>query len=185
MKKILLLIAIFLAGVPAMYSQSPHQTVSTENGSTIKGGRLFTDLGYVFGVGEYGDRRVELNASYGYQFNPYFFLGAGTGVHCWSFEEFLIPLFAELRGTFTKGRIAPFLSFRIGYSFNANESFEDVGIYLSPFAGVRIMQSGKRALNVSVGYSGQEDKFNIPSYYGRYERKEFMSGVAIKVGYEF
>ncbi len=41
----------------------------------------FVDVGGAFGVGTYGDGLVSVSSTHGYQFNPYFFLGAGVGVN--------------------------------------------------------------------------------------------------------
>ena len=40
--------------------------------------RGFADLGYTIGLGDYKMGRFEINTSHGYQFSPYFFLGAGA-----------------------------------------------------------------------------------------------------------
>lgn len=37
----------------------------------------YVDAGYSIGIGDYEFGRVEINTSHGYQFTPYFFLGAG------------------------------------------------------------------------------------------------------------
>ena len=49
--------------------------------------RGFIDAGYSIGVGDYEFGRFEVNTSHGYQFNPYFFLGAGAGLHFMSSYE--------------------------------------------------------------------------------------------------
>ena len=49
--------------------------------------RGFVDAGYSIGIGDYEFGRFEVNTSHGYQFNPYFFLGAGMGFHFMSSYE--------------------------------------------------------------------------------------------------
>ena len=39
------------------------------------------EAGYSVGIGDYDSERFEINTTHGYQFNPYFFLGVGTGIH--------------------------------------------------------------------------------------------------------
>lgn len=67
----------------------------------IKGYRGFLDLGYTTG----DDGCIQFTTSHGYQLNPYFFFGAGTGVSYFTdSESALIPVFADLRGNFTNGK---------------------------------------------------------------------------------
>lgn len=57
-------------------------------------------MGYTTG----DDGCIQFTTSHGYQLNPYFFFGAGTGVSYFTdSESALIPVFADLRGNFTNG----------------------------------------------------------------------------------
>lgn len=88
----------------------------------------YVDAGYSIGIGDYEFGRVEINTSHGYQFNPYFFLGAGVGLHFMpSYEtsgmdipldvrdsKVDIPVFANIRSHFSKGKFAPFADLKGG-----------------------------------------------------------------------
>ncbi len=99
----------------------------------ITGYRGFVDIGYTFATGDDSRGRFELTTSHGYQMNPYFFIGAGTGFHYykpWKYTESssgisvslketltAIPIFADFRANFTEnGPIIPFASIKMGYS---------------------------------------------------------------------
>lgn len=62
-------------------SKNTSGTISVFQDSNITGYRGFVDFGYTVGLGDYGVGRIELTTSHGYQFNPYFFAGIGTGIH--------------------------------------------------------------------------------------------------------
>ena len=67
MKKIFLLMAVVMTAFTSF---------AQEQG---KGYRGFAELGYGIGVGDYEFGRFSIETSHGYQFNHYFFLGAGVG----------------------------------------------------------------------------------------------------------
>ncbi|WP_298074943.1 hypothetical protein [uncultured Bacteroides sp.] len=77
----------------------------------------YVDAGYSIGIVVYKFGRLEINTSHGYQFSPYFFLGAGIGLHFMPSYETSdmdipldirnsnvdIPLFANIRSHFREG----------------------------------------------------------------------------------
>jgi len=165
--------------------------------------RGFADVAYSVGIGDYDFGRIEINTSHGYQFNPYFYLGAGVGFHFMSEYETKdmeipldvrksmvdIPIFANARANFSKGKIAPFVDLRAGvYVTNSG------GLYLNPSAGVRIAINNKQAVDVSVGYSLEHlgrfktfGKFtsNRNLDYTRYDADYDTEAFTIRVGFEF
>ena len=66
----------FLIGVLVFLTSMAHSQNVAKNCY-----RGFVDAGYSFGIGDYKFGRFEINTTHGYQFNPYFFLGAGLGFH--------------------------------------------------------------------------------------------------------
>lgn len=169
------------------------------SGSCYRG---FFDAGYTVGMDDYDFNRFEINTSHGYQINPYFFIGAGTGLHFMpSYEtpnmdipldiresQVEIPVFANVRCNFTKGKIAPFADIKAGtYVTNSN------GLYTNLSVGCRIATNSKQAINISVGYTTEKLEFqtferfnNFTSMaYSRSGRKYEANGISIKVGYEF
>lgn len=164
--------------------------------------RGFVDAGYSIGVGDYEFGRFEVNTSHGYQFNPYLFLGAGTGFHFMSSYETKgmdipldtrdskvdIPLFANVRCNFTKSKIAPFVDVK-GGSYVTNGS----GLYVNASVGCRISINEKQAVNLSVGYASEKLEFETFSRftsttsldYTRKPSKRDTQAVTLKVGFEF
>jgi len=141
------------------------------------------ELGYQFGVGDYGMDRLKLNVINGYQINPYFSLGIGTGVRYYlDAEELLIPFFGDFRVNFMDNNISPYLSLGVGYSFDASDSFSSVGFLLNPTVGVSIKISNKSAINVGVGYEMQRVKGY--DYYGD-SSSENTGAIDLVVGISF
>lgn len=130
------------------------------------------DFAYSVGVGDWRLDRIELSTSHGCLINPSFYIGAGIGVHFhYKTNATAIPIFADVRGNLMKGRIKPFVNFRIGYSVGDIE-----GLYVSPMVGVSI---GK--LDVGLGYSLQK-----ANTYFDYEWMDANLGaVTFKVGIRF
>lgn len=166
------------------------------------GYRGFADLGYTTGIGDYKFGRTEISTTHGYQVNPYFFIGGGVGFHF--MNEYStpdmdipldvrkattsIPLFADFRGTFSKGKVAPFVDLKLGHFVTNNDGF-----YGNLSAGLRFKLSGDQGLSVSLGYTSEQlemrtfERFtSIWSMdYTRSPRKCTCEGLTFKVGYEF
>ena len=155
----------------AKNGSSLHLNKNSGNETGYKG--FWIELGYTIGVGDWGIDRLELSTSHGYQFNPYFYLGAGIAANYYFDAEVIgMPIFAHLRSNILNNSISPYIDFRIGYS-----PLKDVqGLYLTPSIGCKI-----KSFNVSVGYVMQKAKY----YYYDYEGSENCGGINLKVGFEF
>lgn len=158
----------------SLYGQNSTFNNNTGNKPGYKG---FVDLGYIFGVGDYGIDRLEISTSHGYQFNPYLFVGAGVAANYYFDAEcFGLPIFAHVRGNILNNSISPYVDFKIGYS-----PLEDVkGFYMSPSVGCKI-----KSFNVSLGYVMQKVEYYYYDYYYSYEGSENCGGLNLKVGFEF
>ena len=191
MKKFFVLFIVLLAS----------QMVSAQNtsGSCYRG---FVDGGYTIGIGDYKFGRFEINSSHGYQINPFIFVGGGLGFHFMPKYETPdmnipldqrkskvdIPVFANARANFSKGKITPFVDGKAGTYVNNNG-----GLYLNLSVGCRYAVDEKQAVNVSVGFTREELEFeSFDRFTGKYSmsyttspRKLTTEGIAIKVGYEF
>lgn len=191
MKKIILLFTVLLA--------SHSMSAQNQTGSCYRG---YVDAGYTIGVGDYEFGRFEINTSHGYQINPFIFVGGGLGLHF--MPEYKtsgmdipldqrdskvdIPVFANFRANFSKGKITPFVDGKAGTYVTNNG-----GLYLNVSAGCRFSVNEKQGVNVSVGYTTEELEFQTfnrftSSYsmdYSRSGRKLTTEGITIKVGYEF
>ena len=99
-----------------------------------------------------------------------------------------IPVFANVRGTFLKSRIAPFIDAKAGTFINNNG-----GQYINASVGLRISVNKKQAVDIMVGYTTERIEFETFSHfvseynldYTRKPAKRDADGIAIKVGYEF
>lgn len=164
--------------------------------------RGFVDAGYDVGIGDYDFGRFVINTTHGYQFNPYIFLGAGTGLHFMSKYETKnmdipldireskvdIPVYANTHVNFTKGKIAPFVDGKAG-TFVTNNG----GIFLNISAGCRIASNEKQAVSIAIGYASEKlefetfNKFNSSHdmSYTRKSRALDTECITLRVWYEF
>lgn len=134
-----------------------------------RGYRGFIDVADTFGTDEWASNRSELATVHGYQFNQYFFVGAGVGVHYYYGDEFVeVPIFANLRVDFLKTRITPYFDVRVGYAV-----LDDTGLYLSPSVGSRFRLGTWGALNAGLGYTAQ------------FLECENVGGITLRIGLEF
>ena len=158
-----------------------HGTSMFDGNGPVTGYKGFIDLGYTIGAGDFGEGRISFMTTHGYQFNPYFFAGIGTGVNYFhKSEAWGIPIYADFRGNLMNNGITPFVDFKIGYSVLDAEGF-----FLSPSIGCRFAIGEKSGLNISVGYEVQKAKMGVYTKYVSYSSNENCGGVAIKVGIDF
>ena len=193
--KVMKKIAILLAATIAFAINSNAQSMQ----SGYKG---HVEAGYSVGIGDYDFGRFEVNTTHGYQVNPYIFLGAGTGLHFMSSyktgdmeipldvrdSKADIPVFANFRSNFTKGKISPFFDIK-GGTFVTNNG----GLYVVASLGVRYALNSKQGLSLSVGYAAEKLEFEtFERFNGRYDmsytRKPATydtESVSVKLGFDF
>lgn len=193
--KVMKKIAILLAATIAFAINSDAQSMQ----SGYKG---HVEAGYSVGIGDYDFGRFEVNTTHGYQVNPYIFLGAGTGLHFMSSyktgdmeipldvrdSKVDIPVFANFRSNFTKGKISPFFDIK-GGTFVTNNG----GLYVVASLGVRYALNNKQGLSLSVGYAAEKLEFEtFERFNGRYDmsytRKPATydtESVSVKLGFDF
>ena len=145
----------------------------------------FFDFGYTVGVGSYGEGRIALSTTHGAQIIPHLFVGAGMGFNY--FHEsgaWNMPLYADFRTNFLKGKITPFLDFRLGYSVG-----DASGFYMAPTIGCDFGFGKKSGFSVALGYEFQKAEYYYyyyyDYYYSSYYSKENCGGVVIKIGVDF
>ena len=145
------------------------------------------ELGYEIGVGDYGLDRLKLNIINGYQVNPNFSLGIGTGLrYYFDAEVALIPIFADFRGNLLiDSKISPYISLGIGYSFDATNSFERAGFMMSPNLGVCFKVSEKSAMNIALGYEMQKMDFYLTDSYDYFYFNKNSGAFSINIGFSF
>jgi hypothetical protein len=145
------------------------------------------ELGYMIGTGNYGIDRIKLNIINGYQVNPNFYFGIGTGLRYYTgngFDAAIIPIFADLRGTLVLDNVVPYLSLDVGYPLNT-ASFEKLGFLFNPTIGVGFKISKKSVFTVGLGYELQKMKFSYYDYYDFYESSVNSGAFSINLGILF
>lgn len=188
MKKAICVLFVFVMSLGCSYAAGRYSF------KPERGYHGFLDFGYTIGTGDFhGIGRTDFSTSHGYQFNPYFFLGAGVGYqYCDKADFGVIPVFLDARYNMMKGRITPFLGLKAGYSFDTGYDGDELsegglGFYCVPSVGVRIILRRNFAANLSLGYTHQVIDYDdyASRGYGIYGDKESWEGVSIKAGIEF
>lgn len=112
----------------------------------------FFDFGYTFGVGySDGTGRLAISTTHGAQINPYIFLGVGMGVNYYTYlQTYGIPFYVDARANLLKGKMTPFIDFRVGYSVG-----DFRGLYLTPSFGGNFGFGRKNGVSLALGYELQ------------------------------
>ncbi len=158
-----------------------------ESNPRTKGYRGRVEAGEITDV-IYGELKsaISISTSHGYQFSPYFFLGAGIGLD-YHFGESIayMPIFANARGYFEDKKIAPFVDVKIGCSL-----INGKGFYFNPSAGYSFGKK-KCTFNLSLGYNVHQGRVPRLAYNSHYDiiengyNKKILHGVSLKFGVEF
>jgi len=133
------------------------RTSTTSSSGMRQGYKGIFEIGYEIGTGDFGIDRLKLNIINGYQINPVFSIGFGTGLrYYFDADVALMPIFANVRTYFIDHNVTPYLSLDIGYAFNASKrNFEGVGFLMNPTIGASYMISNRSAMNFGIGYGMQ------------------------------
>lgn len=190
MRKIILSFVLVLCTFFMAFAQSADKNGSLEENSYVSGKQMglksgykgFVDVSYAFGVGHINLDRAEFSTIHGYQFNPYLYLGLGIGVNYYQHNaDGVVPIFANVKGTFLKGNITPFVDMRLGYSVGDVE-----GVYVNPSFGCRLGVGKRFGINISLGYTLQKSE-----PYEEYIQTDYKSnslnlgGVNFRIGFDF
>lgn len=107
---------------------------------------------------DHSHARIKLNAIAGYQINPYYSFGIGTGLR-YELPELspAVPIFANFKATIPRKNYSPYLSLGLGSIFVTND-FECIGYFFDPRLGVSIKTNGKWSINIAVNYELQLSK---------------------------
>lgn len=142
----------------------------------------FFDVGGGIGIRDFGDNIFSISTSHGYQFSPYFFLGAGIGVEYHTkWEATFMPIFADMRGYFLKGNVTPFIGAKAGYS-----PYKGKGVYFNPTIGVSFFVFKEFAMNVTIGYNLQHSKIYWYDFKAiePWHTWEIIDAITFKIGLE-
>lgn len=124
---------------------------------------------------------LDIDISYGYFINSYFYIGPGTGIRTYFGENFtMFPLFGELRGYWKR----IFIYSRGGYSLSTSGNNDRGGAYASIGLGINFISKTRYKLFFSMGYEFQDHRRKDTSVL----RKEILTGkngIAIRIGTQF
>lgn len=125
------------------------------------GTKGFFEVNYSFASYEYAEGRVLANASYGVELcdNHLFTgVGAGLGFSTEKYPIYSLPIYADVRYSFTNSNVKPFIAGKIGYAFLSSWRViggpgYSGGLYASPSVGVAISAFNRSDIIVNVGYT--------------------------------
>ena len=124
---------------------------------------------------------LDIDISYGYFINSYFYIGPGTGIRTYFGENFtMFPLFGELRGYWKR----IFIYSRGGYSLSTSGNNDRGGAYASIGLGLNFISKTRYKLFFSMSYEFQDHRRKDTSVL----RKEILTGkngIAIRIGTQF
>lgn len=147
----------------------------------IKGFRMFIDYGYMVGIGKTKNNKMEFATSLGYQFNPIFYTGLGTGGQLsMNDKDHSLPVFINGRMNFLDEYTTPYIDIRTGYSVA-----EGKGFYFSASAGVSFTKKGKHAFNLGLTYTSQNVKYYEWQNKERVAIREAQHGLGLRLSLEF
>jgi len=139
------------------------------------------ELGYDIGSGDYGMDRINLNFIEHYQLKQYLSIGMGIGLRYYLDDEaVLVPLFVDVRTSIEREKISPYAAIGFGYSFDASNGFEGVGILIKPSIGVIAKISQESSINFGLGYEIQQMKFHYTN-----EFSANSNAISIIIGLSF
>ena len=164
------------------------------------------DVGYFYGYGNNiiegiiscPKHRVNVNFINGYKVNQYYSLGIGVGINYYfnAVTEFfsdnnsiLVPVFFAFRAKFSNNKISPYLSFDVGYSFEAKDNFKPFGVLLSPTIGASYKISNRLDLLAGISYLMQRYSYTYTDVISGYEltlsKNISFDAVGLKIGVAF
>lgn len=142
--------------------------------SLAGGGYISSNLSW----GGWGGGLVSLQTIHGYQFNPYVYLGGGTGLdfviayNHWGEVGVCVPLFADLRLSVPSHSAAPFLDLKLGgyaplskvYIWgDESRPVSYGGFYFSPSVGALFSVTEKYSVGCALEYFFTTGKRNSKS----------------------
>lgn len=130
--------------------------------------------------------RVNVSIINGYKFNPYLYLGLGTGIiyYTGDADELSIPLYTYFKANFINNKVSPFASMSLGYIMNTKEDAFFSGLLLEPAVGVNFSVSQRNNISFSLSYAlHQTEYYYYNGYYN--EESELAGAITFKLGFSF
>lgn len=129
----------------------------------------------------------QATTTHGWQFNPHLFVGGGAGVNYYKNDPnegydvscVLIPVFADVRGYFTKKKISPYGEAKIGALLPITD-WCTTSPYFAPALGCKFGFSSQWAIDIAVEYVLQK-KMEQTGFYSNID----TGGLFVRLGVEF
>ena len=171
------------AGVSSI-SQTPEKNYNYSSG--YKG---FVEIGFSIGHREiYNEPKsmwsTSIYTTHGYQFAPYFFLGASMGFEIGTYKY--LPIFGECRINILnpqKHFFSPYIGARAGYAALADAR----SAYFNFFLGIRIpFKNNAFLINAGYQLTGIHQSYHNYDYLGFYDvYYDNCKSFSLRLGYEF
>ena len=158
--------------------------------------RGIIELGYGFGMGDYGISNYRLNLIGGFHLGKFMTLGPGTGYRKLLYnnadhtDKFLvssssrIPLFVDFRATFSSRRVSPYLAADFGGLFGTGTGSKTAGVFFSPSGGIWFNLSNNFAVFLGLAYEMQQLEFSDTTPFTNNYRK-YSNSLSINIGISF
>lgn len=192
---IVITLIIFAGSSVKLYSQSGHE--------------MSVSAGAAIGAGTYSNTTYSATIVEGYRFNKYLYTGIGVGfgysdmLYEVDFEgdgvikyrnnAYLVPIFLNVKATLPCGKISPFVSLNLGYTFDLNRNFSEApGFMVEPAVGIDYNLNSKKAIYFLVGFNLQHGDYSIVKDMGNADgdwdliiKSEMLKAVSLRVGFKF
>lgn len=136
------------------------------------------NVGYGIGIGDYQVDRFYVETIHGARIIPHLFLGAGAGLALLNGGHVTIPVFANVKGYFTKSKVSPYIFANLGYGFG-----DEKGFYGAGGLGVDFTIASTLGIYINLGYQslGIADNIQSNGIYGPSNMGAFL----IQTGFRF
>ncbi len=135
---------------------------------------------------EMGAGRLQATLINGYKFNPYFYLGLGTGVNYYLSHEnnLSVPLYGHMRVDFMDQNTTPYLALNLGANVAVKDQSTNFNGLLAEVAlGVSFRVSDLNCVYLGLCYA--KNKMELSGGTSYWEKSTGMNFVLIKVGFTF
>ncbi len=125
---------------------------------------------YSFYLPGFGVDREKFEIVNGVKLNSYMSIGIGSGMHYYfdfDKKDVWLPIFVNMKITFMKNKISPFISLSSGYSFDLKNKFNNIGFLVNSFLGIKYRMWNKFSLATGMGFEMQKVKvflWDKPAY---------------------
>lgn len=191
----IIFIIVFASTWTKSYSQSGHE--------------MSVNAGVAIGAGTYSNTIYSATLTDGYRFNKYIFTGIGVGfgysdvlyeahvdgsdVTEYRNNAYLVPVFLNVRANLPCGKVSPFASLNLGYTFDLNRNFNDApGFMIEPAIGIDYNLRGKKAIYLLIGFNLQRGQYSIVKNAVNEEgdwdlilKSEMLKSVSLRAGFKF